>query len=99
MLNQLKIANFTVFEDVTVSLSDGINVVIGSNGAGKSHLLKLGYTATRWCYEMELKRKGGTAPDKATLQKELAEKLVRVFRPEALGRLSRRWQGVNGSEV
>ncbi len=39
---------------------------------------------------MALKEKGGTRPDKLTLQKELGGKFVRVFRPDALGRLTSR---------
>ena len=49
---------------------------------------------------MALKEKGGVRPDKATLQKELGGKLVRVFRPDSLGRLSRRGVGNRrGTEV
>ncbi len=90
MISQLKIKNFTVFEEATFSFAEGVNVIIGSNGAGKSHLLKLAYTAARWSQEMALKEKGGTRPDKLTLQKELGGKFVRVFRPDALGRLTSR---------
>ena len=35
--------NFTVFEDLHIQFSKGINVVIGTNGTGKTHLLKMMY--------------------------------------------------------
>ena len=99
MISQLKIKNFTIFKEVDFSFAEGVNVIIGSNGAGKSHLLKLAYTAARWSQEMALKEKGGTRPDKLTQQKELGGKLVRIFRPESVGRLTRRGIGVRKTEV
>jgi hypothetical protein len=48
---------------------------------------------------MALKEKGSVRPDKATLQKELGGKLVRVFRGESVGRLSRRGVGIRNTEV
>lgn len=44
MLDKITIENFTVFDDVAFQFSKGINVVIGDNGTGKSHLLKLAYS-------------------------------------------------------
>lgn len=35
--------NFTAFENLEVEFSKGINVVIGTNGTGKTHLLKAMY--------------------------------------------------------
>ena len=101
MISHLKIKNFTVFEDANFSFADGVNVIIGSNGAGKSHLLKLAYTAARWSQEMARKEKGegGTRPDKLTQQKELGGKFVRVFRPDGLGRLTSRRGGVRRTSV
>lgn len=34
------IQNFTVFDDLQIEFVDGINIVIGTNGTGKTHLLK-----------------------------------------------------------
>jgi ABC-type uncharacterized transport system ATPase component len=69
------------------------NVNICSNGAGKSHLLKLCYTVARWSQEMALRAAKQGRPDKAAMQKELGGKLVRVFRPDQLGRSTSRSQG------
>ncbi len=46
-INQCDIENFTVFDRQRFEFCDGINVVIGANGTGKSHLLKLLYVLTK----------------------------------------------------
>lgn len=37
--------NFTVFEDITIPFSKGLNVLVGENGVGKTHIMKLAYAA------------------------------------------------------
>ncbi len=44
MLNRLHLRNFTVFEDADFEFGPGLNVIVGANGTGKSHVLKVGYT-------------------------------------------------------
>lgn len=100
MIKQLKLRGFTLFQSATVDFAKGLNVVIGSNGTGKSHLLKLAYTCARWSQEMSLRTaRSNSRPDKATLQKELGSKLVNVFRPDQLGRLTSRGPGRKRAEV
>jgi predicted ATPase len=99
MINKITAKKFTVFRDASFAFSKGINVVIGSNGTGKSHVLKLAYTAARWSQEMALREKTQIRPDTATLQKELGKKLMGVFRCESLGRLSTRGKGIQRTEV
>lgn len=43
MITGVEIENFTAFDDLQLSLSPRVNVVIGSNGTGKTHLLKAIY--------------------------------------------------------
>ncbi|UPL50223.1 AAA family ATPase [Hymenobacter sublimis] len=43
MLKRLHVRNFTVFADAEFNFSSGLNVIVGTNGTGKSHVLKLGY--------------------------------------------------------
>lgn len=43
MLKSLKLKNFTVFSEVTFSFGKNLNVIVGENGTGKSHLLKAVY--------------------------------------------------------
>jgi len=40
-INKVEIENFTVFENTDINFSDKINVIIGENGTGKTHLFKL----------------------------------------------------------
>ncbi len=47
MLKHLHVQNFTVFADAEFAFGPGLNVVVGANGAGKSHVLKLGYAAEK----------------------------------------------------
>jgi predicted ATP-dependent endonuclease of OLD family len=37
----LNLKNFTCFSDLDVDFSTGINLFIGENGSGKTHLLKI----------------------------------------------------------
>jgi len=46
MLQRLHLRNFTVFEDADFEFGPGLNVIVGANGTGKSHVLKVGYAAT-----------------------------------------------------
>lgn len=43
MIKQLTLQNFTVFKDADLHFSQGLNVIVGENGTGKTHLLKLAY--------------------------------------------------------
>jgi predicted ATPase len=98
MIDKLTTKNFSVLKNQTFSFARGINVVIGTNASGKSHLLKLVYSLTRWSYEMHQRDKSAR-PDKATQQKELGRKLMAVFGCETVGRLATRAQGVKRAEV
>lgn len=42
-IKSIRLKNFTIFKDLTVDLANGINVLIGKNGTGKTHLLKALY--------------------------------------------------------
>lgn len=44
MITNLTLKNFTVFKDLSIDFSAKINVIIGENGTGKSHLLKAAYS-------------------------------------------------------
>ncbi|MGI9323526.1 MAG: AAA family ATPase, partial [Pseudomonadales bacterium] len=43
MLKSIKFENFTAFEKLNVDLSEGVNIFIGENGTGKTHILKAAY--------------------------------------------------------
>lgn len=44
-IKKIKLENFTVFEDQQIEFDPGINVLIGENGTGKIHILKVLYSA------------------------------------------------------
>ena len=72
-LTKVKLVNFTAFADLEVEFSPGINILVGSNGTGKTHLLKVCYAAC----------------DISKTSRSFTEKLVNVFLPSGrtLGRL------------
>lgn len=75
-LTALHLERFTAFQQLRLDLSPGINVFVGANGTGKTHLLKVAYAAC----------------DVAKTRRHFAEKLIQVFLPSgrALGRLVQR---------
>jgi recombinational DNA repair ATPase RecF len=46
-ISRLELTNFTVFEKASFEFCPGINVLIGENGTGKSHVLKAMYAAQK----------------------------------------------------
>ena len=46
-INHAEIKNFTIFEDIDITF-DNVNIFIGENATGKTHLLKLLYALTRY---------------------------------------------------
>jgi predicted ATPase len=92
MLKSLHIENLTVFPRTDLAFGKNLNVIIGENGSGKSHLLKAAYVAI--AASAARPKDGGTdLPSKAQLQSALAQKLQAVFRPDGLWRLVRRKVG------
>ena len=45
IIKKVKLENYTVFEDQQIEFCSGINVFVGENGTGKTHILKLLYSA------------------------------------------------------
>lgn len=97
-LKKLTSKNFTVFEDESFSFSDQLNVVVGANGTGKTHLLKLVYSIL--CSIADPSNPtSDPKPTKRYLQRTLASKLQAVFNPDHLGRLIRRSPGRGRCEI
>ncbi len=92
MLESLSLRHFTVFDDFfgdkRLKFSH-LNVIVGENGTGKSHLLKLVYALTIASHIMKDSPRQG----KEEMQRVLADKMVRVFQPDSLGRLVSRQRG------
>jgi energy-coupling factor transporter ATP-binding protein EcfA2 len=88
-VSKLALQNFTAFEQVEFNFSPGINVFIGANSTGKTHVLKSLYTVLKVC---EIGQRS-SALDSNKLRGLLHDKFVGVFRPDRLGRLVRRAPG------
>lgn len=78
-LTRVELERFTAFSHMKLDLSPGINVLVGANGTGKTHLMKVCYAAC----------------DVSKSRVPFAEKLVRVMLPSsgAPGRLVERRRG------
>lgn len=98
MLTRVSIRNLTAFKQADLEFSSGLNVIVGENSSGKSHLLKAIYALIGTSAQEGL-RAQGEAPTKTLLQKAFADKLIGVLRPESLGRLARRKQGRERCEI
>lgn len=98
MLRRLHLKNFTVFPDADFPFASGLNVIVGENGAGKSHVLKAAYTILSVLARGE-KESLSSTPTKSYLETAIVRKLVGVFKPDSLGRLARRQVGRNRCEV
>ena len=94
-VDRLKLERFTAFEEVELDLCAGFNVLVGENGTGKTHLLKLLYSVLRTVHDAS--RDG--VPTKRVLEDSVADKLLGVFRPDQLGRLVRRAVGRRKAKV
>ena len=68
-LTKVRLKCFTAFQDLDLELSPGINVFVGANGTGKTHLMKVCYAAC------EVSKTGESFTDK----------LVHVFLPSRRG--------------
>ena len=83
-ITRLKFERFTAFENLDFEPSPGINILVGANGTGKTHLMKAAYAAC------DVSKTGGS----------FAEKLISTFMPSgrSIGRLvKRRNRSVRGA--
>lgn len=93
MLKSATFKNFTTVPNEELIFGANLNVIVGENGLGKSHVLKAIYSLLK----VQSAKNGELT--KTTLEKAYAEKLVAVMRPESLGRLVKRKQGRDRCEL
>lgn len=87
MLERLQLKNFTVFDDLDMRFSPGVNLLIGHNGTGKTHILKILYTAL-----------SALLGDKRV---RVSDKIANIFLPDdrRIGRLVKRTKGSSTAKI
>ncbi|HQX51190.1 MAG TPA: AAA family ATPase [Planctomycetaceae bacterium] len=97
-IKRLRLNNLTVFQNAELRFANGLNLIAGENGSGKTHLLKICYSIVDSCTSLD-PAAAVRKPLKTELSVSVARKLIAVFRPDELGRLVRRQPGRNRCEV
>ena len=84
-LTAIRLERFTAFEETEVKFVPGVNVFIGANGTGKTHLLKAAYAAC----------------EVSQSRVNFLDKLVKLFLPSnrQLGRLVKRQRTSSSSRI
>ena len=77
MIKRLELENFTAFDGLDIDFSPKINVLIGENNTGKTHLLKAAYGVCKVAVLLENSHEG----DRERLGVELTESFLRLFLP------------------
>lgn len=85
MITRLELKNFTAFEDLAIDFSPKINVIIGENGTGKTHLLKAVYALCGGGLNSQ------AFSSKSAFQSAFTTKILRLFMPldAKLGKMHR----------
>lgn len=80
-IKRIDLNNFTVFKNMTIPFCDGVNVLLGENGLGKTHVMKILYAACQ----------------ASKHDVSFSQKTVMVFRPDnsMIGRLVSRKKSDN----
>lgn len=85
MIKHLKLRNFTVFKEAELEFSPGLNVIIGENGTGKTHLLKLAYIFSNAWHAL-VKNQSLVSDQK--VERYFSERLQNTFKPDKVGSLT-----------
>ena len=82
-LTKIEVKNFTVFEDISIPFCEGLNVLVGENGVGKTHIMKVAYAACQ----------------ASKHDVSFSQKTVMLFRPDqsSIGRLVNRNKNGNNT--
>lgn len=88
MQKEIRIERFMAFDDIDLKLSEGINVLIGANGTGKTHLMKLLFGA------MQQADRRGEKSMNPTLQGLFLSDSIGCLVKRSTGRGKRRFKGM-----
>lgn len=94
MIERFACKDFTVFDRINIGFSQGINVIIGENGTGKTHLLKAAYAMA----SANLLGLSKTSPN-TEFETAFTDALVRLFLPLEGGLAALRKWGEPGKTV
>lgn len=83
MVNSISLKGFTSFTDNSFSFTNGINILIGKNGTGKTHVLKSLASAMQARHEFQAKQ----TTSKEQFEYILAENMSHYFKPDSIGNL------------
>jgi ABC-type polar amino acid transport system ATPase subunit len=94
-LRRLELHRFTAFEAAQFEFTSGVNVLIGENGTGKSHVLKLIYVLSESVRRFSSGEglDGSRRKQSLSIEEILTEMFQAVFQPDELHRLVRRGVG------
>lgn len=91
MIKNLTLDNFTCFNALNLDFCKGINVFIGKNGTGKTHILKVLHAI--------LKANQAKTSSQKEKETSISNHLNAFFKPEQLGRLVQRTQGRQNTQI
>ena len=83
MINSISLQGFTGFTDNSFTFSNGINIFIGKNGTGKTHVLKCLASVLQARNEFQQKQTNS----KEQFEYILAENIIHYFKPDFIGNL------------
>ncbi|WP_129409314.1 DNA repair protein RecN [Marinitoga lauensis] len=79
MIHSLAIKNFGLFKEVNIDFSEGINVITGESGAGKSMLIKALISLLSGNIPKNLRNKDGSISAYITINDDIREKLGEII--------------------
>jgi len=94
MIKKLKIENFTLFKNCDMEFSPFLNVIIGENSTGKTHLIKLLYSIIKSYETVHQLDK-----TKMKFANHLTKEIIDNFMVDSIGRLSSRVQGHKHTKI
>lgn len=94
-IDKITISKLLAFQELTVSFSPGINVIIGENSTGKTHLMKLMYGAIRAHRQYLGADRTSESSSEGKPAPYITQRLLGLFQPDngEVGRLLNRARG------
>ncbi|MBU6197216.1 MAG: AAA family ATPase [Cyanobacteria bacterium REEB446] len=90
MIRNLKLKNFTAFKDLELNFSPKLNLIIGANASGKTHILKAIYASVAGFNRAYFTDEAAEQDFISDSNKYISENLINVFKPDnLLGKLKK----------